>query len=409
MVGRLWSYTTGDKGLNRIRVYERRPNGPIYVEWYDRDGRHQQSLRSATGTAILDKKLAQQLADAMAMAQRRKREGHVAATLLGMPEPRTLGELLQTYHDAHPSWVDGYKRDQRSNRRFWEQWLGKDVQLTDVSADRAQRALRRGIAADAEAKKRKHGLGKGLSKRTEQKRVRYLKDAFTYAQKKLKWITEEHNLSALTPPRPDSISLPYSNDEIARLLPATEKIDLRVAVMAHVTWIAGRRANALRTLPISAYRVEGDLDEFGVIQMPGATDKARKSGEVYVYGHVKELVEELIATPAAKASELLFPSGDLFSARGRTRDDQPVSDQWLRDKLREAEALADIPNIPGRAYHGIKRRYATESVRHDAEAASKQSGTSLATLRNTYFQDDAEPKKRLAIHMDRLIISDEEE
>jgi integrase len=386
----MWSYTAGEKGINRIRVYERREAGPIYVEWYDREGRHQQSLRTATNTPVFDKPLAKKLADAMAAAQRKKREGQLGATLLGLPEPHTLGELFSTYHNAHPQWSEKHRREQENNRRFWLLWLGKDTLLTAVTPATAAAAMRRAILAANQ---------EGIGERTQQKRIRYLKDSFIYAQVKEKWIGEKDNLAGLDVPEPDSVSRPYSKAEVAALLPATERVDIRCAAMAYLAWSTGRRANAIRQLSASAYQADG---EFGMLRFPGATDKARRAGVVYITGKAKRIVEELLSQPAVKVSGWMFPSGDLDQDDPDRIPDQPVSDQWLRDKLREAEALAGIENVPGRAYHGVKRRFATAVAPHRA-AGSKMSGTSEETLRDVYEQDDADPKKELAVYLDSAL------
>jgi len=55
---------------------------------------------------------------------------------------------------------------------------------------------------------------------------------------------------------------------------------------------------------------------------------------------------------------------------------------------------------PGRAFHAIKRRWAT--VVDDVRAAEKQSGTRRETLAHTYEQDDDEPKRVLAARLDAL-------
>jgi integrase len=381
-MARLWRYATGERGLNRIRVYERRPNGPIYVEWYDREGRHQQSLRTAAG-------LAKQLADVMAAAQRRKREAQTASTLLGLPEPRTLGELLAAYETAHPEWSKGHLIDQKANRRFWQNWLGEDVLLQDTTPDKVQGVMRKARAAFEKS-------GQPFGPRTQHKRLRYLKDAFTYAQVKLKWIGEADNLSALDAPASDGDGKPYSLEEVARLLPATRQIDLRCAVVATLAWVGGRRLSAIRTLPASSYRDCGD--GYGEIQFPAATDKARRSGLAYVTGSSKALVEELLETPAVKATDLLFPAGKL-SSTGKRR---PLSSRVLTEMLRKAEKLAGVESIPGRAYHGLKRRFATSSAPLRS-AASKQSGTSEQVLRDVYEKDDPAPKRELASYLDDLL------
>lgn len=100
------------------------------------------------------------------------------------------------------------------------------------------------------------------------------------------------------------------------------EIDLRAAVVGELSYVAGRRLNAIMTLPISCYRTEtrivptesGRMSvDFGVVTFPSATDKARKKGEVYLSGPPKMLIERLIATPLCQVSGLLVPRGDDLS------------------------------------------------------------------------------------------------
>lgn len=389
MRNRLWSYSPPHavRGLNAVRVYERKPNGSIYVEWYDRDGRHQVALRTIAGGPVTDKKLAMRIADEMATAQAKVRNAEYGHELLGLPRPRTLRELFTAYEKAHPKWSTKHLKDQRLNQRFWEDRLGKDTLLTDVTPAKAAAVIRREMEVNDQ-----------FGERVQQKRVRYLKDAYTYARDHEKWITHQHDLAALEVPKVRGNSKPYTLAEVMRLLPATEKVDLRLAALSRIAFTTGRREAAIRTLPATAYSVEKiEGKSYGVLQFPADTDKARKSGKVVITGRTRELVEELLDTRAVRTSGWLFPSGDL------DRDATTyISDQWMRDKLKEAEVLAKVENIPGRAFHALKRRFATQARKYDADAASKMSGTTSDTLEWYYVQDDLEPKAGLAEHMERL-------
>jgi hypothetical protein len=387
MVNRLWSYTVGERKLNRIRVYERRPNGPLYIEFYNGTGRHQMSLTTATGVAIFDRELAKSIANSAASAQRKKREARVAHQLLGLPEPHTLSELLDKYWAARSAqWTVRSREDQVRIRQFWLTWLGPDRQLTDITPALAQAALRQAMRANNH-----------LGPPSQVKYLTSLKSWFRHARTQLKWIGEHEDLEALGTPRVDSVSRPYTQEQVLRLLPATRQVDPRCAVLAHLAWISGRRATALRTLKASAYTRRG---AYGVLHMPGETDKARKSGDVYLYGQVRELVEELLDQPAVKASGLLFPSGRLDDPAPRRK---ALGSMQSRTMLAEAEKLAGIKHVNGRAYHGIKRRFATTALAHDPQAAAKQSGTLRKTLEAAYEQDDPAPKQQLARYLDALI------
>lgn len=396
MTRKLWRYITGEKGVNRIRVYERRPGGPISVEWYDREGRHQQSLTRLSGVPLLadseeNRELAKELADRMAAAQRRAREADQAHKLLGLPAPRTLGQLLQRYEDDHPDWSPGHKRDQVVNRRYWEERIGADRLLTSISPSLAANIIETDAAR----------IKKGFSPRTQEKRIRYLKDAFNYARRHLKWIDEKDDLAALKTPSTDGDSKPYSREEVQKILLASNRVDRRCAAAAYIAAVSGRRLDAIRTLPASAYRaMDFEGEPVGVISFPGETDKARRTGQVYFVGQAKEAIERLLETPAVQATGNMFPSGDLEDPKPRK---VRVSQNTLRDMLREAEELAGVESIEGRAYHGFKRRFATEALRLDPQAASKQAGTTLEMLRKVYEQDDPEVKIALAKSMNQTL------
>jgi integrase len=200
----------------------------------------------------------------------------------------------------------------------------------------------------------------------------------------LKWITEKENLSAVGMPKVRGESKAYDVEEIQNILGACAAVDLRVAAAAEIAWATGRRINAIRTLKAGAY-------SDGWIQFPGATDKARRSGRAFLTESAQLAVELLLQTPAVRASGLLFPAGDLQDG---SRKRQPISDEGLRKMLHRAEKKAGVASVKGRAWHGLKRRFAT--VTEASSAAAKQSGTDKRTLERHYEQDDPAPKQELA-------------
>jgi hypothetical protein len=300
----------------------------------------------------------------------------------GVGQRHTLAELLNTLHKARESgWAPSYIRNQKRMRAFWIEALGQDCPLP----------LPAGIVEDAA---RDAARAKGWTPRTHQAYLRYIVDAAYYGQRKLKWYGEQDNLSSVDFPAVQTISRPYSKDEIRRLLACAEAVDLRLAAWLHIAYDGARRSTAIRTLPASAYRVEGDR---GTIHFPGHTDKARRSGVVVLSQSGREVVERLIATPAVKSSGLLFPG----EWRGPRR--ACMTDRTLRRKLRALEQAAGVDSIPGRAMHGVKRRATTDAIRlSGVRTAAKQSGTSEATLQRHYDQDDMDDKAELADRLEAL-------
>ena len=70
MTRKMWSYITGKRGKNRVRVYERRDVDCLFIEWFDNGHRWQRSLKSLVGEGVYSKKdavrYAHQLAEKLA-------------------------------------------------------------------------------------------------------------------------------------------------------------------------------------------------------------------------------------------------------------------------------------------------------------------------------------------------------
>lgn len=380
-----WRYAVGTKGVNRITVYERKTGASIYVDWTDDTGRHQQALKSVLGHPVTDRELAKRIANHMAEKQEQRRNQQAAETAFGYAPDRTLGELLDALHlGRHRKWSEKHKTGQARRKEFWLARLGAEMKVSRVSAALVERVAEEAAAEKEWAHKTRHSY------------LRYIVDAFYYGQQKLKWFGEDRNLSAVDFPEVESESKSYTADEVALLLPALRRVDLRAAFIGEVAWQTGRRLNAIRSLKTDELTITKiDGQRVGVISFPGYTDKSRRSGKVALVGAALEIAEELLEAPAVKATGLFCPTGNLSS---RDPNGTVVRDHFLIEWLHEAEKLVGIEPMQGRAYHGIKRRFASEAT--DRRAAAKQSGTREDTLRQHYEQDDMGPKVELAKRLD---------
>ncbi|HUG02097.1 MAG TPA: hypothetical protein VML95_09535 [Longimicrobiales bacterium] len=74
-----WSYSAGERGRNRARVYEKEPGGQVYLEWYE-DGHRRRAL-----LAVTDHEEAKRRADAaaarFALSAEAERRGSVATLM----------------------------------------------------------------------------------------------------------------------------------------------------------------------------------------------------------------------------------------------------------------------------------------------------------------------------------------
>lgn len=377
---KLWSHIVGEKGINRIRVYEIYPGSPLHVEWWDDTGRNKASFKKITGRTIRDKELAVRLAKQMADGQEKARNAEVAERFLGVPRRRTLKELLDALHEAKwDGWTESYRRDVLRYRERWLAWLGEDTALDAVADARVERKVR------TVARKEK------WSAATQKRHLVYIQSAFNWAMRR-KWIKPEQALTAIEMPKVTSESKPYTSEEWAKLREACREVDLRLWAIVEVAYATVSRLGAIRTLTASAYAVETHQGrEVGVIQFPGKTDKARRTGRVPLTSRAREAVELLLQTPAVQATGWLFPIGDLQDS---SPDRGAMHGRFLTTLLHDAEARAEVEQVEGRAFHGIKRRATTDWARRTRDMAlvSKVSRTNRSTLERTYEQDEMGPK-----------------
>lgn len=344
-----------------MRVYERSVSPVLYVEWHYLGERHQRSLKTHTGHPVTDRKLAKRIAEEM--AQRLKQDHNRAASraVFGETGTRTLGELLARLH-AGRTWKDA-KGPERF-RRFWLDALGEDTPLSEVTP-----AVVEAVRGEWTPATLRHYRS-------------YIVGAFYFAETKLKWIDARGNLSAVDMPRRTGRGNAYTLDEVKKLLPALEAEDVRAGWIGHVAWQTGRRLTAVRTLPKAAVRFEGDL---GVLHFPAETDKAGRASEAVIVGRALELTRELMQTP-----------GDYVCG-----EQPPSKELAIKGWMARAEKAAGIEHLPGRGWHALKRRFATET--RGMIGRDKQAGTREITLEDKYVQDDRAPKIGVAHNLADLV------
>ncbi|MEE8551430.1 MAG: GIY-YIG nuclease family protein [Gemmatimonadota bacterium] len=86
----LWSYFTGKKGHNRVRVYERQKHGSLHIEWYERGRQQRRTLKALAGYAVYDRGLAVRLASHFA---EQIANGHNTAVTDGFMERHLLAGI----------------------------------------------------------------------------------------------------------------------------------------------------------------------------------------------------------------------------------------------------------------------------------------------------------------------------
>lgn len=317
------------------------------------------------GEVILDEKQATAIADRMAAAFERGHTQRLNEVLFAVRPDRTLGNLFGRLHkDKKSSWSKTYVRDQERYRDFWLEKIGPHVRLAGGVSDAMVETIARHECAD-----------RGWSNRTHGAYLRYIVDAFYYAERKLKWIDQRHNLSAVDIPSPNSKGRSYTKEEVRKLLPALESLGTVPGWAGHMAWQTGRRRNAIFTLPKSAVTLDKSR---AVVVWPEETDKAGREGVSVVVGPALTLLRELMKGP-----------GPYVVGK------EPPSEEQRGDWMLEAEKRAGVPHVKGRAWHGIKRRWSNRT--EGMKGRSAQAGTREDTLARIYDpQDDIEAAEAIA-------------
>ena len=345
-----WSFRCGRKTVSAVRVYERRAGASLYIEWYDAGERVQRSLTSVVGAAVTDKRLAMRIAQEVSRSLEAASNQRARTVLFGSEHGRTIDELVDEYHRTPKarSWSDHHRK---AMERFRDFWLGRfrGMPLTDITVAHVEREA---MALD-------------VSDETKRKYLVYLTGAYNFAVRKLKWIDARQDLAAVDLPSSDARGESYTLAEVRKLLPALESIDRRAGWVGHVAFQCGRRLSAIQAVRYEDVDVR---DDHSVITFH--RDKAGNVSAAVVTGRAHEL------TAAMEPSDF-----------GPT-------DHECRVWIKAAEKAAGVESRPGRAWHALKRAFAT--VAAGEAAAAHQSGTRRETLQSIYEQDWLGPKVELA-------------
>jgi hypothetical protein len=362
---KLWSYNTGHKGINWVRVYERSQSPKsLYIEWYWEGRRWQRALRTVMGHPVTDHRIAMNLADNMA-ATLEQRHNDKAFVKFRAPQEVTseneiasLGETVEKYHAAKEGvWSDHHRKSMERRRAFWLAHLGADTPLTHISP----------------------AMVEGDS--TKRKTLMYMRGLYTWAIRKARILPLSYDLSGLEVPAVTKGGLSYTVHEIRSLLDALEQECPEAAWMGHVAWQTGRRSGAILAVQPEDVVL---FDDYALISFKKEHDKSKKPGEAAVSGRGLELTRILLADE-------------------RDTMTGAKSDTALRGWLYRAEERAGIDRIKGRGWHSFKRAFATAA--DNMGAASKQSGTRRETLTGIYEQDWVAPKVELAAKLEEIVSS----
>lgn len=338
-----WSWSTGERGVNRVRVYEDPARGVIFAEFYERIAGEHHPKRQRISLGHADRDRAKQRAEEMA-AQFRLMEPQ-------RPREMTLGALFDNYlREVTPS--KGSFKQQHDHRcaEMFRRYFGdrrKPLTLAKRDFDRYVADRRSGAVAPAHVEKRR-AVGPTVIGHD----LRFLNAVFNWAT-----IAGDGNGGVLLERNPfKGFALPQEESPRRPMVSEQQYQSLRsvarrvhplfelALVIAHET---GHRGGSIRMLQWS------DVDlEHGRLKWRREHDKIGFEHETLLTPDAKRVLEMARKESPAIGDAWLFPA---------PRDARkPIPRYTLIKWWKAAERLAKLRPAKGRGYHSLRRKFATE-------------------------------------------------
>ena len=361
------SYSAGEWGRNRVRVFPDPKTGLLQIEWRENGRRLSRSLKHRDWARA--KRQADEAAAGFAVHEPNGK---------AESEPLTLGRLFEIYgEEVTPTKADRSRRYDRVAMRMFLGFFGKDrdpATLSQRDWDRFIRERRTGKVGPS---------GRPVSDRTVEFDLRFLIAVLNWASKSRdengKLLLDSNPLRGLkTPKEKNPTRVVLSDEEYGALLGVSRRVDWRfhvALVLAHET---GHRIGAIRHL------------RWADIDFEDRTIVWRAEHEKTGYEHVTPMTDEAVGALA-----------EATQRRGSDAEDSPVLPA-PRDASRcagisavrywwdKAQMLAGLEPRRGRGWHSLRRKFASDLMALPLKVLCELGGWKEAqTVLRCYQQADA--------------------
>ena len=362
------SYSAGEWGRNRVRVFPDPKTGLLQVEWRENGRRLTRSLKHR------DWARAKKQADEFAA-------GFAGPELNGQkeaePEPLTLEKLFDIYREeVTPTKAKRTRQRDRVAMRMFLGFLGphrRPETLSQRDWDRFIRERRAGRVGPS---------GRPVSNRMIECDLRFLVAILNWAARSRdeqgRLLLESNPLRGLkTPKQKNPLRVVLSDEEYLALLKVSRRAGWRfhvALVLAHET---GHRIGAIRKLRWSDIDIEGRT-----IRWRAEHEKTGYEHRTPATDEVIAVIEEALGRNPARGSAPVLPS---------TQDPSKCVRPWmLDDRWRKAERLAGLEPKRGRGWHSLRRKFASDLMDLPLKVLCELGGWKEAqTVLRCYQQADA--------------------
>ena len=330
------SYSAGEWGRNRVRVFPDRKTGNFQIEWRENGHRLTRSLKHRDWRRA--KRQADELAAGFASPGSQRE---------AKPEPLTLGTLFDIYgEEVTPTKAEASQKYDRGTMRMFLRFFGahrRPDTLSQRDWDRFIRARRSGRAGRS---------GRPVGNRTIQQDLKLLIAVLNWAAKSRdeegRLLLDSNPLRGLkAPTEKNPTRVVLTQEEYEALLKASASMDWRFRVALVIAHETGHRIGAVRQLGWS------DIDmEARIIRWRAENEKTGYEHRTPVTAEVLAVLEEARTRNPRTGNAPVLPAPKDPS---RCLDRSRVRVWWQK-----AERLARLEPKRGRGWHSLRRKFASD-------------------------------------------------
>ena len=375
------SYAAGEWGRNRVRVFPDPKTGLFQIEWRANGRRLSRSLKHRDWARA--KRQADEFAAGFAGPEM---HGKAEAE----PEPLTLETLFDIYgEEVTPTKGERSRMHDRAATRMFLGCFGRNrdpAMLSKRDWDRFIRARRSGKVGPS---------GRPVSDRTIEYDLKFLIAVLNWAAKSRdehgRLLLDSNPLKGLKAPKEKNpVRVVLAEEEYQVLLKVSCQIDWRFRVALVVAHETGHRIGAIRQIRWSDIDMEG-----GVVRWRAEHDK---SG----YEHRTPVTAEAIAAleEARKRNPGIGDTPLLPAARNPSAC---VGSALARVWWKNAQNLAGLDPKPGRGWHSLRRKFASDLMDQPLKVLCELGGWKTAQTVLQCYQRPDEAQLRTALESRRRV------
>ena len=373
------SYGAGEWGRNRVRIFPDPKTGNFQIEWRENGRRLTRSLKHR------DWRRAKRQADEFAAGFAGPEIGGGAEA---KPEPLTLGRLFDIYgQEVTPAKGAHTRQHDRTSMRMFLDLFGRNrdpATLSQRDWDRFIRERRAGRIGPS---------GKPVADRTVEYDLKFLIAVLNWAAKSRdergRLLLDRNPLRGLRTPReknPTRVVL--AEEEYRALLHVSRRVDWRFRVALVLAHETGHRIGAIRQLRWLDIDFEGRA-----VLWRAEHDKSGHEHVTPVTAEALEVLEEAWRRNPGPGEAPVMPAP---KSPSKCMGSALAQGWWVR-----AERLAGLERKPGRGWHSLRRKFASDLMDQPLKVLCELGGWKTAKTVLRCYQRADEGQLRTALEARR--------